>query len=323
MSVRREKTAAAEVRRSASQIMFGHLPEQTVDIEGGIWKVSRWRFPRVENAVDLDALQEAVLTAARDWSALARDGGFGEKLRSGKRQIQVLSLDRDNGIEVNPFPKIWICPSCHRVHRALVAKCACGHQGRRDQLQFVSYCSQCGAIDEPPIVKCDVHEDVMLTFPGSMSAGDIKQECPSCSNRLRSGFAGKKCRGCGNGMMAQVHRAASVYSPCTIAIINAATRDQIERVDRAGGSAHALEWVLSGMATRSVEQSQTGADALRADLASKKLSPDLIDDLIRKAQERGEIAPTTAWPVPSGIKIDAEKEARSIAIALLRFSANR
>lgn len=87
MNVRREKTAPADVRRSASQIMFGHLPEQTVDIEGGIWKVSRWRFPRVESAIDLDALQEAVLVAARDWSAIARDGGLGEKLRSGKRRI--------------------------------------------------------------------------------------------------------------------------------------------------------------------------------------------------------------------------------------------
>ena len=117
--------------------------------------------------------------------------------------------------------------------------------------------------------------------------------------------------------MAQVHRAASVYTPCTIAIVNAATREQIERVDRAGGSPHALEWVLLGMTTCSVEQSQTGADALRADLASKKLSQDLIEELIRKAQERGEIAPTTRWPVPPNIKADAEREARSIALALL------
>jgi hypothetical protein len=308
---------AAEVRRSASQIMFGHLPEQTVDIEGGIWKVTRWRYPHVESAIDLDALQEEVLTAAREWSTLGKDGGLSEKLRSGKRVIQVLSLDRDNGIEVNPFPKIWICPDCGRVHRSVIGKCACGLQSRRDQLQFVSYCSDCGDIDEPPIIKCDIHQDVTIRFPGSMSAGDIKQQCPVCSKPLRSGFAGKKCRRCGKGMMAQVHRAASVYTPRSVAIVNAATREQLERLDRAGGSAHALEWVLSGMTTRSAEQSLAGPDSLRADLTAKKISPDLIEELIRKAQERGEVASTSKWPVPISVKVEAEREARSVALALL------
>jgi len=41
MRDRTEGTRGWEVRRSASQIMFGHLPEQTVDIDGGTWKVSK------------------------------------------------------------------------------------------------------------------------------------------------------------------------------------------------------------------------------------------------------------------------------------------
>src|SRR5437879_3069163 len=117
MRAKDEKAQAGDVRRSASQIMFGHLPEQTVDIEGGIWKISKWRHPHIESAVDLEALTEAVLIAAHPWTSVGRDGGLSDRLRAGRRRIQVLSLDRDNGIEARPFPKIWICPGCSRVHR--------------------------------------------------------------------------------------------------------------------------------------------------------------------------------------------------------------
>jgi hypothetical protein len=317
MKEKNERTQVGEVRRSASQIMFGHLPEQTVDIEGGIWKVSKWRHPHVESAVDLEALTDAVLIAALPWTTAARDGGLSERLRAGRRQIQVLSLDRENGIEARPFPKIWICPGCSRIHRHVVANCPCGSKGRRGQLHFVSYCSECGELDEPPIVRCDAHNEVALKFPGSMSASDIIQSCPTCSKKLRTGFAGKKCRKCGNVMMAQVHRAASVYTPRTVAIVNAATRDQIERIERAGGASRALEWILSGMKTRSIEQSPTGEDTLRSILTGQNLSPDLIEELIRRAKERGEIASEQQWAVPPSVKVDAEKEARSVAIALL------
>jgi hypothetical protein len=197
MNGKGEKGQVGEARRSASQIIFGHLPEQTVDIDGGIWKVSKWRHAHVESAVDLDALTEAVLAAALPWTATGRDGGLSERLRSGRRRIQVLSLDRDNGIEAKPFPKLWICPGCGRVHRHVAANCPCGGKGRRGQLQFVSYCHHCGELDEPPVVRCPEHNEVAMRFPGSMSAGDIVQSCPTCSKRLRSGFAGKQCRKCG------------------------------------------------------------------------------------------------------------------------------
>jgi hypothetical protein len=297
--------------------MFGHLPEQTVDIEGGTWKVSKWRHPHIESAVDLEALTDAVLTAALPWTSIGRDGGLSQRLRSGRRQIQVLSLDRENGIEAKPFPKLWICPGCGRVHKHILSQCRCGSKGRRGQVHFVSYCSQCGELDEPPIVRCDEHHEIAIRFPGSMSASDIIQSCPICTKKLRTGFAGKKCRKCGAVMMAQVHRAASVYTPRTVAIVNAATRDQIERIERAGGASRALEWILSGMRTRSIEQSPTGENTLRSILTAQKLSSDLIDELIRRAKEKGEIASGEGWTVPPNIKTDAEKEARSIAIALL------
>src|ERR1700730_10406849 len=317
MRVKSEAMRSGEVRRSASQIMFGHLPEQTVDIEGGTWKVSKWGHPQIESAVDLEALTDAVLTAALPWTAIGRDGGLGERLRGGRRQIQVLSLDRENGIEAKPFPKLWICPGCGRVHKHIGTHCPCGSKGRRGQVHFVSYCSQCGELDEPPIARCDAHKEIAIRFPGSMSASDIIQSCPVCAKKLRTGFAGKKCRKCGAVMMAQVHRAASVYTPRTVAIVNAATRDQIERIERAGGASRALEWILFGMTTRSIEQSPTGENTLRSILTAQKLSPDLIDELIRRAKEKGEIASGEGWTVPPSVRGDAEKEARSVAIALL------
>jgi hypothetical protein len=71
------------------------------------------------------------------------------------------------------------------------------------------------------------------------------------------------------------------------------------------------------METKSIEQSQTGEETLRSILTAQRLSADLIDELIRRAKERGEIASGSSWTVPAAVKTDAEREARSIAIALL------
>ena len=30
-------------QRSASQVLFGALPDQTVDIRSGVWRVGRWK----------------------------------------------------------------------------------------------------------------------------------------------------------------------------------------------------------------------------------------------------------------------------------------
>lgn len=307
----------SEVRRSASQVMFGYLPEQTVDIEGGVWKVQKWRRPHLERAVDTNVLRDAVLNLAQEWSRLGRDQDYASKLRSGRRQLNVLSLDRANGVEAAPFPRIWICSECRRVHRNIMASCPCGKKARKASLQFVSYCRNCGDVDEPPILRCSAHNEVAIRFPGSMSATDIIQYCPTCDSRLRSGFAGKKCKRCGSQLTAQVHRAASVYTPQFVAIVNAATRDQIERLERAGGSAKALQWMLQGMKTRSMEESPAGEESLRAALSAQNLSSELIDQFVEAARNRGEIPEVKAVSVPEEARVRAEAEARSVAMALM------
>ena len=151
--------ADAEVRRSASQIMFGHLPQQTVDINQGVWRIDRWRNPQVERAIDVEALRDEVLAAAQPWIAAERDGRYGELLRAGRRPLVVHSLDRDNGVEALPFPRLWLCANqdCRRVHTSPISDCACGSRGRRAQLHFVAYCSDCGAQEEPTIFRCPTH----------------------------------------------------------------------------------------------------------------------------------------------------------------------
>jgi len=53
-------------RRSASQILHGFLPGQTVDLNGGIFKVSEWRTPRYLQ-VDKETLRNELLRLARPW----------------------------------------------------------------------------------------------------------------------------------------------------------------------------------------------------------------------------------------------------------------
>lgn len=318
MQKRQGTKADAEVRRSASQIMFGHLPRQTVDINQGVWRIERWRRPQVERAIDIEALKSEVLSAAQPWTIQGRDGKFAEKLRSGRRPIVVHSLDRDNGIEAVPFPRLWLCPNpeCRRVHTSPIAECPCGAEGRKAQLHFVAYCKDCGTLEEPTIFRCPSHGETAIKFPGTMAAGDIVQSCPRCAWERR-GFIGRKCSGCGRPMMAQVHRSSSVYTPRTIVLVNAADRQQLERVESAGGSARALDWVIRGMSSRAMDVGVKTADVLRATLAATGLSDALIQEMIDRAKSRGEIEDRAQLAVPDGVRVEAEKEARTVAIAFL------
>ena len=47
-------------KRSASQVLFGYLPEQTVDLQHGVWKIKDWRTPLVRNDIDDASLREAI-----------------------------------------------------------------------------------------------------------------------------------------------------------------------------------------------------------------------------------------------------------------------
>jgi len=314
-----------EARRSASQILFHHLPEQTVDIDRGVWKVAKWRDPRRESGVDLAALTVAVLEQARPWTDQQRDNGFGARLASGSRKLEILSLARDRGIDVEPFPKLWVCSNnrCERVHASPDSLCRCGDRSSRNQIHFVCYCRECGALAEPPIARCPTHREVRIRFPGTMAADRIVQDCPApgCGRELRRGFAGKSCPNCNQKMEAQVHRAASVYTPRGVSIINPPSDTARERIERAGGSAQALSWVVSGLTTRWMDQARPGVATLRQTLAHQGFSEGMIADTVASAIARGEVAPDIETSVPAAVRLAAESEARQIAVGLAEARA--
>ena len=62
------------VERGASQILFGLLPEQTVDLEGGVWRVSSWVEP-VPIPIDQATLRDALAQAVKPWADRGNDGG--------------------------------------------------------------------------------------------------------------------------------------------------------------------------------------------------------------------------------------------------------
>ena len=96
--------------RSASQILFGLLPEQTLDARGGVWKVRSWNTQSVHD-VDVEELRRELARCAAPWEREGRDEGFVAALRQG-RPVRVETLDRQDGVRVDPFPRTWRCKRC-------------------------------------------------------------------------------------------------------------------------------------------------------------------------------------------------------------------
>ena len=144
--------------RSASQILFGFLPEQTVDLAGRVWKVREWRYP-VKKSIDDTALRQELLRLAGPWEATRRDNGFCKHLRQG-RELEIHALDRRNGVTVESFPDLWKCKRCSRLHARRLASCPCGSV-RFGQLPFVGY-HDCGAILTPSLPRCPEHGEVKV-----------------------------------------------------------------------------------------------------------------------------------------------------------------
>src|SRR5690242_4109847 len=151
--------------RSASQILFGFLPEQTVDLAGKVWKVREWRHP-IRKYIDETTLRQELLRLAGPWEAAGTDSGFCRDMRQG-RDLEIHSLDRNNGVMVDSFPDMWLCKTCSRLYTAMVARCLCGAT-RLGQLPFVAY-HECGAVFTPPIPRCQTHNQVQVVFPGTSS----------------------------------------------------------------------------------------------------------------------------------------------------------
>src|SRR6478609_7036394 len=103
--------AMAELgQRSRSQVLRGYLPQQTQDINGGIYRVTEWSSPNTVQ-VDDEALRRHLLHQIHPFELHGTDGGVAADLRAGAR-IQVVELDDDRGVQVERFPQVWLCHTC-------------------------------------------------------------------------------------------------------------------------------------------------------------------------------------------------------------------
>jgi len=304
------------VERGASQVLFGLLPGQTADLDGQIWKVAHWLDP-VSLPLDQDAVRAALLGAIAPWSATSNDGGVESELRS-RTTVDVVGLNMDRGVLVEPFPQQWRCKSCGSIVRSREEHCSCGGQSRA-QMQFVTY-HACGASGEPFLPRCPAHNAVAVRLPGTATARELRFSCPRCHLALTTGGFPFQVCGCGNGGMAvTVHRAAVVFSPRFAVLVNPPDPAEAARLRAAGGGARALEWVLDGMATDDPTSGRQTLAGLVETFRQAGLSEDTARSLAQVAVDRGEADSgpgASGVSLPESARIKASEEALSLASAI-------
>lgn len=307
--------------RSASQINFGFLPGQTVDLRNSVWRVSGWRNPLHQSQVDVRALRDELCRLAGPWEARGTDGQYVSDLRKGVA-LSVYSLDRESGVDVEPFPRTWVCRDCNRVHRsAEQERCRCGSSRAPTNLHFVGYHPACGRLHEPRIRRCQEHNDVQIVWPDSASAADIIFRCPICGHKTQKGLVGAACDCGGPGsILHTVHRAASVYTPHPVVIVNPPSPERLQRLHDAGGPPRALSWILAGMPTRTLEEWSNTATALRSQLLRSGLGEETAEQMVELAVQQGDVMDDREAGSPERVGQQAESEAVTMAMA---FSESR
>lgn len=304
------------VERGASQVLFGMLPGQTADLEGRIWRVAQWLDP-VPIPLDQEAVRAALLGSIAPWTATGMDDGFERELRA-RANIEVVGLNMDRGVLVEPFPEQWRCKQCGSIARSREAHCACGGRSRA-QMQFVTY-HTCGASAAPMLPRCQIHNAVAVRLPGTATARELHFFCPQCRGTLTSGgFPFQPCN-CGNGgMLVTVHRAAVVFSPRFAVLVNPPDPGDAARLRAVGGGARALEWVLDGMTADDPTAGRQTLGGLIETFRQAGLSEDTARELAQTAVDRGEAEAGDGGAgvvLPDAVRDKAHEEALSLASAV-------
>ncbi|MBD1583257.1 hypothetical protein [Pseudoalteromonas sp. S16_S37] len=302
--------------RSVSQILFGFLPEQTVDLRGQVWKVKDWVY-FTRNDIDDASIRRAIIRQASAWEVSGNDGGFIANLRKNY-PIKVVTLDEDNGVQVESFPsRTWVCRSCFRIHKQPQAPCPCGTSIGTSNLYFVGFHNLCGAIREPYIPSCEEHKQVRVRFPGTATASEIIFDCPVCNIVLRKGFGNVECE-CKQGYLKFLpHRAASVYTPHNVVIVNPPDKEKIKVLSEAGGPPRALSWVLNGMIEENIDQVKSSSESLRRTLQSQGLPEEIIDKMLEAAGNDSSVMPVSNLTLNKEHQEEAEAQAVILALATL------
>ncbi len=294
--------------RGLSQILFGFLPEQTVDLSGRVWKVRRWVLP-IYLDVDTETVRSELLRAIRPWTQMQRDGSLAEDLYRGL-PLHVLGVNEHRGVEVERFPRTYRCTSCSRLERQDDRRCQCGVR-RWVQWHFVSY-HDCGYLGPPKFMRCKEHQQVRVVLPGTASAGDLRFECPVCQRLLHQGFLRVTCENCDEGTSVRhdVHRAAQVYSPRTLTLVNPpdATAAAMLRDPTAG--AQQLQWVLDGLPIQ--RRSGPTVETVAAGLIAAGMTPEAAREQAQRMAGEGALGTNPGAPavdLPEELRDDAQAAA--------------
>ena len=304
------------VERGASQILFGLLPQQTVDLEGGVWRVSRWVDP-VPIPIDQATLRDALSQAVKPWADHGNDGGLSAAIYS-RNPIQVVRVNDVRGVHVERFPRQWRCRQCGSIVSSTNRNCRCG-SNRFAQMQFVAYHS-CGRLEEPRLRRCNTHRQVAVRLPGTATARELYFYCPTCNRELSRGFPFRRCEcGSGDGMRLNVHRSGVVFTPHYTVLVNPPDPDEAARLRASGGGARALDWVLDGLSGAGPGEAGQTVQGLEEMFLQQGLSAELAREFTQRAFERGEIeqgATETRLELPGDVRTRAQDEATSLMTAL-------
>jgi hypothetical protein len=309
-------------QRSGSQVLYGFLPEQTGDLKGGVWKTTEWKNP-IAIDVEESLIRRRLINEMEGWVAAGADPSIAKALRAGAA-IEVISVNRDQGVRVECFPEIWVCSICRRVERGRPRRCGAGHDNLR-QLHFVGY-HECGRLEEPHIPRCPVHDEVRMQHQSSIDAARIVFDCPQCHTTLQKGLGNRPCP-CGRQYSTRkgaklltynVHRAASVYSPQTFTLINPASKARMRKLTADGGPRRALTWALNGFGGGPDVQRATGSSFIGS-LLAQGMPRDLAEQMAAMAKSAGQLADDddlgNLAAAPGPVIEAAEHDAVDIALA--------
>ena len=312
-------------QRSTSQVLYGLLPEQTVDIKSGVWRVDHWHVQPVYD-VDDEALRQELVRLALPWANEAADDGYVRDLLA-KRELKVVSLDRDKGVRVDAFPRTWRCRGCGRLRDKPNGTCRCGREGPHGQLPFVLFHDACGQLREPWYPRCRKHGDRALRLPGTTRLEEMRLYCPACNTDLGPRYRLVKCD-CGKqgrrgeNMEFALHRSAAVYTPRSVVIVNPPSRDERRRVETAGGAEAALRWVMGGMTEPWIDALPgAGAATLRATLEAQGLDPSTIQRMLDAMGQHGGGDEPEPLSLPDAVKDVAGREAVAVALSMSKKGA--
>jgi hypothetical protein len=306
--------------RSPSQVLFSLLPDQSVDLKGNIWKVDQWMSP-IAIQIDSASVRSKLLSAVDPWRQQAHDAGMSQALAAGA-PVQVIGVNKAVGVKVSLWPNNWVCTNCRRLTKNGRIACVCG-TNRWGQFHFIAF-HDCGYAGEPWIAPCPAHGQVAVNSPKSSSVKDLIFSCPVCSRELNRGLgAGRKCPGCEQpGLSFNVHRAASVFTPHSLTMVNPARPEQLAALKADGGRPKCLDWVLDGMpGDRPAARPQTKAQFI--ELLARSTSIEAAEAAARAMEASGHAFAADELPLPIvGAELEYALDA-ALDISLAVFEGRR